>query len=185
MKRFSKKPLFLLFFTSISLFLFSFALFPQKQSENTGTKKSASKAEIEKLEEEKKQKLQEDLKKRPVLQKAYIKKIMRRAEEHYFQKRYNVALKLFQTVIQKDPENPLAYRYAGDIYLIQKKLKEAKEHFEVARELSPQPYEEWLRIAQVYILSEKSTLARKALQRALKLKPDMYLCHFLLRYCLL
>ena len=105
---------------------------------------------------------------------------MLRAEEHYFKKRYNVALKLFQVVIQKDPENPLAYRYAGDIFLIQKKLKEAKEHFDVARELSSEPQEEWLRIAQVHILSEESVPARKALQKALKLKPDMYLCHFYL-----
>ena len=170
MKALTKKISPLLF--SIAVLSFPLSLLSQSGS---GTALSKSKNNLEK-----KQKLQEELKKRPILQKVYIKKMLRRAEEHYFKKRYHVALKLFQLIIQKDPENPLAYRYAGDIFLIQKKLKKAKEHFDVARELSPQPHEEWLRIAQVHILSEKSKQARRALYKALELKPDMYLCHFYL-----
>ena len=170
-------PLFLIPMIFLAL---SFGLLPQDKAYPDNSKKPESKAKKKEQEEKEKQKLQEELKKRPILQKAYIKKIMRRAEEHFFKKRYNVALKLFQSVIQKDPENPRAYRYAGDVYLIQRKLKEAKEHFEVARELSPEPQKEWLRIAQVYILSEKSAPALAALNKALSLQPEMYLCHFYL-----
>ncbi len=106
------------------------------------------------------------------------KQMMKKAEEHYYAKRFNIALKLFELVIQKDPENFLAYRYAGDILLLQKKLKQAKEHFDIARELSLQPAEEWFRIAQVHILTEESEAALNALKVALKLKPDMYICYF-------
>ena len=106
--------------------------------------------------------------------------MMHRAEDHYFQKRYNVALRLFQLVIKKDPENPLAYRYAGDIFLIKNQLQEAKEHFSTARELSPQPQEEWLRLAQAHILANEGPQAIQALQTALKIKPDMHLCRFYL-----
>ena len=109
-----------------------------------------------------------------------IKRILRRAEEHYFQKRYNIALKLFLFIIQRDPENTLAYRYSGDIFLLQGKLTKAKEQFIIARELSTQPEEEWFRIAQVYILEKQGSKALHALQKALAIKPDMHLCHFYL-----
>lgn len=172
MKALIKKFSLLLF--SIAVLSLPLSLLSQSDS-GRGDSKSKS---INNLEN--KQKLQKELQKRPIPQKTYIKKMLKRAEDHYFKKRYNVALKLFQVIIQKDPENQLAYRYAGDIFLIQKKLKEAKEHFELARELSPHPHEEWFRIAQVHILSEESEQARKSLRKALELKPDMYLCHFYL-----
>ncbi len=133
-----------------------------------------------KAEKNENTRLQENLKNRPILQKPYIKKMMKRAEDHFFKKRYNVALKIFQLIITKDPENPLAYRYAGDIYLVKKKLKEAENHFYVARELSTQPQKEWLRLGQVHILAKKGKKAIKALETALELEPDLFLCHFYL-----
>ncbi len=112
--------------------------------------------------------------------KKSLKELMERAEEHFFHQRYNVALRLFEVIIRRDPENARAYRFAGDVYLLQEKWKEAEEHFHIARELSEQPEEEWFRIAQVKILLGDGKEAEKALKKALALKPDMHLCHFYL-----
>ena len=105
---------------------------------------------------------------------------MHRAEAHYFKEKYNIALKLFQVVIEKDPENIAAYRYAGDIFLIQKKLQKAREHFMIALELSSEPQTEWLRLGQVYILEKNSKMALIALNKALEIQNNLYLCHFYL-----
>lgn len=112
--------------------------------------------------------------------KRSIQELMERAEEHFFSQRYNVALQLFEVIIKRDPENARAYRFAGDAYLLQGKLKEAEERFHVARELSQEPQEEWFRIAQTRILAKDGKKAEEALHKALALKPDMHLCHFYL-----
>ncbi len=116
----------------------------------------------------------------PENKSSYIRKLMKKAEEYYFQKKINVALRLFEIVIQNDPENALAYRYAGDILLIQNKHKEAIEKFEIARELSKEPEEEWFRLGQTYIFLKDYKNALLAIQQALTLKPEFYKCHFYL-----
>ena len=110
----------------------------------------------------------------------YIKKILSKAESYYFQKKFNVALKLFEQVIQKDPDNLLAYRYAGDISLIQNNYEEAINYFEVAREISNEPEIEWLRLCQAYILIKNYKKAFFAVNQSLKINPDLYKCHFYL-----
>ena len=119
-------------------------------------------------------------KKRKLKDGKYIEQALLRAEEYFFQKRYNIALKLFEKVLQLDPENLNAYRYAGDIFIQQNKLEKAKKYFETALELSAKPEKEYLRIAQIYILQEKAEKAIQALEKALEYRDDMYLCYFYL-----
>ena len=111
---------------------------------------------------------------------SYIKKILIKAEGYYFQKKFNVALKLFEQVIQKDPDNLLAYRYAGDISLIQNNYEEAINYFEIAREISNEPEIEWLRLCQAYILIKNYKKAFFAANQSLNINPDLYKCHFYL-----
>ncbi|MCR9145310.1 MAG: tetratricopeptide repeat protein [bacterium] len=105
-----------------------------------------------------------------------------RAEEHYYRKRHHIALKLFQLVIEREPEHALAYRYAGDIYLKRSELDLAEEHLHIARELSAHPEQEWFRLGQVAYLRADAAAARKAFERALEIKPDFVICRFYLGF---
>ncbi|MEQ9364508.1 MAG: tetratricopeptide repeat protein [Leptospirales bacterium] len=105
-----------------------------------------------------------------------------RAEEHYYRKRHHIALKLFQLVIEREPEHALAYRYAGDIYLKRGDLDLAEEHLQIARELSAHPEQEWFRLGQVAYLRSDADAARLAFERALEMKPDFVICRFYLGF---
>lgn len=105
-----------------------------------------------------------------------------RAEEHYYKGRHHIALKLMQLVIEREPEHPLAYRYAGDIYLKRGELDLAEEHLQIARELSSRPEQEWFRLGQVGYLREDAAAARAAFLEALQLKPDFALCQLYLGF---
>ena len=110
-----------------------------------------------------------DANQRVMEQRSYSLQLMKRAENHFFHKRYDIALRLFQDVIERDPENFLAYRSAGDILLLQNKLPEARKNFLIARDISPAPQQEYLRLGQLYILQKKSKHAIQALEKAIKL----------------
>lgn len=114
---------------------------------------------------------------RPIEDPATLE-LLRRAEEHFFQARYNIALRLFETVIEQAPENALAYRYAGDIHLKRGETDRALEYFEIARELSGEPAEEWFRIGQALYLKKEGARALDAFARARTLQPDLHFCLF-------
>lgn len=114
---------------------------------------------------------------RPIEDPATLE-LLQRAEEHFFQARFNIALRLFETVIEQAPENALAYRYAGDIHLKRGETDRALEYFEIARELSGEPAEEWFRIGQAQYLKKDATRALEAFARARSLKPDLHFCLF-------
>ncbi|MCB1173447.1 MAG: tetratricopeptide repeat protein [Leptospiraceae bacterium] len=97
-----------------------------------------------------------------------------RAEEHYFAERYHIALKLLKRVLDAEPENIQAYLYAGDIYLMQQNYGLAEEQFQIARELSKNPYKEWFRLGQVRLLRKDADQALAAFRESYKLRPDMH-----------
>ncbi len=108
------------------------------------------------------------------------RELLARAEQHFFAKRYHIALKLFERVSEREPETALAYRYAGDIYLLRRELEAAEQNFQIARELSPYPEEEFFRLGQVYYLQKNADAAAQAFEAALEARPNFHLCHFYL-----
>lgn len=118
---------------------------------------------------------------RPI-EDAETRALLVRAEEHYYRGRYHIALKLFQLVIEREPEHALAYRYAGDIYLKRRELDLAEEHLQIARELSEHPQKEWFRLGQVAYLRGNAEDAQKAFETALELRPDFVICRFYLGF---
>lgn len=108
------------------------------------------------------------------------RELLARAEQHFFAKRYHIALKLFERVTEREPETALAYRYAGDIYLMWRELDAAEKNFQIARELSPYPEEESFRLGQVYYLQSNADAAMQAFEAALEARPNFHLCHFYL-----
>lgn len=109
-----------------------------------------------------------------------IQEELRRAEEHFFAGRVHIALKLFERIKERDPENYLATTYSADIYAMEKKYDRAIENYKIALDLSPAPYQELFRLGQVYYLQRKADLARSAFAEALAARPELAECHYYL-----
>ncbi|MBX7057288.1 MAG: hypothetical protein K1X75_04435 [Leptospirales bacterium] len=105
--------------------------------------------------------------------------LLARAEEHFFKQRYNIAMRLFRMLMAREPENPAAYRFAGDIQLALGKAAEAEQYFQLARELSDRPAEEWFRIAQSRYLQADGPGAMAALQETRQADPQLMQALFL------
>ena len=106
--------------------------------------------------------------------------LMDRAMEHYFAKRYHVARRLFERVLEEEPENHEAYLYSGDIYLVLGEYERAEENYQIALDLSPEPARELFRLGQARYLSDRADEAADAFLWALKANPEMRLCYFYL-----
>lgn len=104
--------------------------------------------------------------------------LLKRAEDHFFHKRYNIALKLLKIILNESPENIMAYLYAGDIYLIQHNFGLAEEQFSIAKELSKNPAREYFRLGQTRFLRKNKEGALAAFQKSLKAHPEMHINHF-------
>lgn len=114
----------------------------------------------------------------PILAAGDTAELIRRAEDHYFQKRFRTALILFKQARQQEPENPVIYTYMGDIYLIIGSLPEAEESFRVAVELTKEPSREYFRLGQVLYLRKKPVEALAAYKTALEKDPNYAVCRF-------
>ncbi len=104
--------------------------------------------------------------------------LFRRAEDHFFEKRYRISLALFNKVLEKDPEYPGAYSYRGDIHLILGNLPEARENFLIAIEVSKEPSYEFFRLGQTYLLLKNGKEALASFEESLRRKPDLHLNRF-------
>lgn len=104
--------------------------------------------------------------------------LLKKAEGHYFNKKYYTALRLLKRYIDYDPENHKAYSYLGDIYLQIRKLDKAEESFRIASELTETPDREFYRIGQVLFLKKQGKKSLQAFQKAYKLNPAMSICYF-------
>tara|TARA_B100001939_G_scaffold347523_1_gene369401 strand:+ start:6921 stop:8957 length:2037 start_codon:yes stop_codon:yes gene_type:complete len=98
--------------------------------------------------------------------------LFERAEEHFFSRRYNTSLALFLRVLQENPEHARAHSYAGDIYLIQRKLEEAEHHFRIAAEIGEEKHKSEFRLGQIAYLRKNAKNARSHLERSLEHYPD-------------
>lgn len=102
--------------------------------------------------------------------------LLKKAEYHFFNKRFHTALRFLKQLKEHDPENYLAYAYSGDIHLTHEKLDLALENYRVALELSPDPARERFRMGQIFYLKKDSQKALEYFERALKTRPDFPLC---------
>ena len=110
--------------------------------------------------------------------KERAKKLLKSGESYYFKNEYSTALALFEEVIEIDPQNKIAYRYAGDIYLVKKKPARAKSYFKQSLKFSTKPAEDWFRIGQAEILEENGGAAISALKKALTYDPNLHSAHY-------
>ncbi|MBI3396179.1 MAG: tetratricopeptide repeat protein [Spirochaetia bacterium] len=104
--------------------------------------------------------------------------LIKRAEEHFFQKRFRTALVYLRQARDIDPENPVIHSYMGDVYLVTGSLDEAEECFRTALELTKEPAREYFRLGQVLYLKKKPEAALAAYKSALEKNPGLAAARF-------
>lgn len=108
--------------------------------------------------------------------------LFKRAESYYFQKKYEISLKLFQKILEEKPDHGKALSYSGDIYLIKKEYDKALTQYRQSVELSDDPAKEYFRMAQVYSAQKDIEKAKEYYQKSYSLNPSITANLFQLGY---
>lgn len=112
------------------------------------------------------------------------KEFLKKGEEHFFKKNFNVSEIFFKKLIEMNPENSLAHSYLGEIYLYYKKLEEAIYHYQLAVELFLSqnifPEKEYFRLSQAYYLKKEKDKSKEYCNLVLKRNSNFSPCYYYL-----
>lgn len=104
--------------------------------------------------------------------------MFRKATSYFFQKKFDMAESLLQQVIDREPENAIAYSYLGDIFLIKQRYDGALDLYRKSIDLNPDAGENYFRLGQIYYYKKDGDQAisyfNKALQTDTQLKFAYY-----------
>jgi tetratricopeptide (TPR) repeat protein len=104
--------------------------------------------------------------------------LFRKATGYFFQKKFDMAESLLQQLIDREPENALAYSYLGDIFLMKQRYDGALDLYTKSLQLNPDSGENYFRIGQVYYYKKDGNLAlsyfNKAIEKDTQLKFAYY-----------
>jgi len=101
-----------------------------------------------------------------------------RATKSFFQKNFDMAEHLLKEVIQKDPQNALAYSYLGDIYLNKKQYDGALNLYLKAVEIDPAPAENYFRMGQIYYFRKHGALSIENYDKALARDSKLHIVYY-------
>ncbi|MDH4200468.1 MAG: tetratricopeptide repeat protein [Spirochaetia bacterium] len=96
----------------------------------------------------------------------------KKAEQYFFQKKYEIAEEMLIQVIQKNPSHTKAYSYLGDINLFYRRYDNAIKYYNQAKTVSSKPGQEYFRLGQVYLELKKPEEALDNFLSAYSLDPS-------------
>ena len=97
---------------------------------------------------------------------------------YFFQRKFEMALMLFQDTLKKNPENEEAYSYIGDIYLERKDYANALSSYRKALELNPSRAENYFRMGQVNYYMKSADEAIKNFQKTYEIDPKLTFAYY-------
>lgn len=101
-----------------------------------------------------------------------------KAQKYFFQKKFEMAEVLLQEVINKDPENSLAYSYLGDIYLKKQLYDGALNLYKKSLDLNPENADNYFRIGQIYYLKKMGAEAVENFNKALTIDSKLKIVYY-------
>jgi len=109
---------------------------------------------------------------------AKMSKEYKKGVKFFFQKKFEMAEIMFQTELQKNPENIKAYSYLGDIYLKKKKFNGALNLFKKAIEINPNIAKNYFRLGEIYYHKKIGNLAIDNYKKAYQLDNSLKFVFF-------
>jgi len=104
--------------------------------------------------------------------------LFKKAMSYFFQKKFEMAEIMLQSVIKKDPENALAYSYLGDIFLIKKRYDGALTLYSRALDIKPGSAENYFRLGQIYYYKRMGEPAIENFQKALEMDSKLKFSYY-------
>jgi tetratricopeptide (TPR) repeat protein len=104
--------------------------------------------------------------------------LFRKATSYFFQKKFDMAESLLQQVIDREPNNALAYSYLGDIFLIKQRFDGALDLYRKSADLNPDAGENYFRIGQIYYYKKDGDQAISFFNRALETDTQLKYAYY-------
>ena len=113
------------------------------------------------------------------------KKLFKKAEKYFYEKKFEMAEIILQEVIKKNPENAEAYSYLGDILLYKKRYDGALNLYTRALDLKPDSAETLFRMGQIYYYKKMGAPAIDYFTRSVEKDSTMRYAYYHIGLCYL
>ena len=94
------------------------------------------------------------------------------ANVHVRSREYDLAIREYQTLLEKSPDSEDLNLRMGETYLRARKLPESMRHFEKASQVNPQNPLPLLKMAVIHELSNEKSKTKPIYEKILKISPD-------------
>lgn len=105
-----------------------------------------------------------------------------RGEKYFFQKKYNVAYSVLLKVLEQKPDHKRALPLVADIAFFKGNFKTALTYYQQAADVIVQPYKEYYRMGQIYLMTEKPDMAIESFVKALEYNEFLTIAYFQIGY---
>jgi tetratricopeptide (TPR) repeat protein len=102
----------------------------------------------------------------------------KKAASYFFQKKFDMAESLLQQIIDKNPDNALAYAYLGDIFFIKKRYDGALDLYQKSIELKPEWGDNYFRIGQIYYYKKDGRQAVEYFKKAIEMDSNLKFAYY-------
>jgi len=104
--------------------------------------------------------------------------LFKKAQSYFFNKKFEMAEAYLLDVVQKDPENALAYSYLGDLFLLKKKYDAALTMYKRAIDIKPSIAENYFRIGQIYYYQKEGKLSIENFKKSVSLDNQIKIAFY-------
>lgn len=115
-------------------------------------------------------------------QEKETEELFHRGEKYFFEKKYHIAYSVLLKVLEQKPDHKRALPLVADIAFFRGDFKTALQYYKQAIEVIVQPYKEYYRMGQVYLLTNKPDLAISHFKKSLEYNELFSLAYFQLGY---
>ena len=111
-----------------------------------------------------------------------ISENFKKGEKYFYQKKFAIAAKFLEKVLESQPDHAKSISLLGDIYLIQKKYGKAERYYRQAIEVSSNPAKDYFRLGQIYTKRFEADKAIAAYEKSYSLDQSLSQALFHLGY---
>lgn len=104
--------------------------------------------------------------------------LFQKATSYFFQKKFDLAESLLRQIIEKNPDNGLAYSYLGDILLVDRKYDDALVLYKKSVELRPNSGENYFRMGQIYYYKKNGDLSVDSFKKAIEVDNQLKFAYY-------
>lgn len=111
-----------------------------------------------------------------------LEELFFRGEKYFFQKKYNIAYSVLFKVVEQKPDHKRALPLLADVAFFKGDYQEALKYYRQTVDLISNPYKEYYRMGQIYLLLKKPDEAIAQFKKALEYNELLSIANFQLGF---